>query len=70
MNIDKEIKLFYLYSFFKSLVFQRGIFMIFLIGKGITMGQIGVLQAALFLTTFLSEVSAGYFGDTSSYSLF
>ncbi len=50
-------------SFFGSLVFQRGIFIIFLISLKIDSYQIGILQSLLFFSTFISEIPTGILGD-------
>ncbi len=44
-------------------LFDRAIFVIFLLDKGFSLVQIGVLQGVFFLTNILTEVPAGMVGD-------
>jgi len=54
---------YYLYSFFGSLAFTRGIFIVFLVHQGISLGKIGILQTILYLSGLVAEVPAGIFAD-------
>lgn len=65
MNIkyNKNILHLCLFECFLSMVFQRGIFILFLISLGFTNIKIGLLQSALFFTIFLSEIPTGVIGD-------
>jgi MFS family permease len=62
-NIKKNISLFYLYSGFASFDFTRGIFVLFLLSKGLTIVQVGLLQTLLFWSNLIFEVPAGFFAD-------
>lgn len=55
--------LYYTYSALSNLTFYRGIFLVFLIQKGLSDFQIGALQAILFLVNVLTSVPTGVFGD-------
>ena len=56
----------WVYIAFKVLtlaIFDRAIFVIFLLHKGFSPYQIGMLQSIFFLANILTEVPAGMFGD-------
>lgn len=59
----KNIYLYYIYSFFRSMAFQRGIFILYLTELGFSNARIGLLQSLLFFSSFLSEFPTGYLGD-------
>ncbi len=60
---NKNLWFLALFEGFSSLIFQRGIFILFLISLGISNMKIGILQAVLFFTIFLSEFPSGVIGD-------
>lgn len=60
---SKNVPLYYLMSFFSSLQFQRGIFILYLLDIGFSNTQIGLLQSSLFFSTFIFEIPTGYIGD-------
>ena len=56
----------FIYIVFKVLtlaIFDRAIFVIFLLHKGFSPYQIGILQSIFFLANIITEVPAGMFGD-------
>lgn len=59
----KNIPLIYGFSFFINLVLHRGVFILYLLEKGITNSQIGILQSTLFIVNSLLEVPTGILGD-------
>ncbi|RQW19080.1 MFS transporter [Bacillus sp. C1-1] len=61
----RSLKLKYnLYFFFSNLIFQKGIFMIFLATqKGVSNTEIAIMQVSLLLGMFLTEIPAGIIGD-------
>jgi MFS family permease len=61
MNLT--IVLFYLHAFFGSLDFARGLFIIFLLNRGLSMGEVGILQTVLFWSNLSFEVPAGLLAD-------
>lgn len=61
---NTNIKLFYIYTLLSHCIFDRGIFILFLLDKGFNNIQIGILQTALFWTSVISEVPTGIFSDT------
>ncbi|WGG46647.1 MFS transporter [Rossellomorea sp. DA94] len=66
MNILKaknNIYLLYFYLFFAQLFFDRALWVIYLGDKGMTLGEIGVLEALLHLAIVLFEVPTGMIAD-------
>lgn len=62
-NVNKNLKLFKGYTFFKGLDLTRGLFLIYLLDQGLTNSQVGLLQSLLFASTFLLEVPSGIMAD-------
>lgn len=58
-----NIKLFYFYTLSSSCIFDRGIFILFLLDRNFSNVQIGILQSVLFWSNFASEMPTGVFGD-------
>ncbi len=50
-------------SFFSSLIFQRGIFVLYLLECGLSNTQVSMLQTGLFAANFLMEIPTGIFAD-------
>jgi MFS family permease len=66
MNILKtknNIYLLYFYLFFAQLFFDRALWVIYLGDKGMTLGEIGVLEALLHFAIVLFEVPTGMIAD-------
>lgn len=67
MNARKKLRAdvlkFYLYQGFANFDLVRGIFALYLIDKGLSGQQIGMLQAALFVSSMLLEIPTGYLAD-------
>ncbi|RWZ54458.1 MFS transporter [Halobacillus fulvus] len=62
MNITPIQKL-YIYIFFGQLFFDRALWVIYLGDQGMTLGQIGILEAVLHLTIVLFELPTGVIAD-------
>lgn len=62
-NNSKNLYILYLNSCFGSLIFQRGIFIIYLLTLGFNDYKIGLLQSSLFFSTFIFEIPTGILGD-------
>ncbi|ATB34309.1 MFS transporter [Melittangium boletus] len=58
-----KISAYYVYYVASQAVFDRGIFILFLMSRQFSGEQIGLLQAALFWATVASEVPTGVIGD-------
>ncbi|MGF2614489.1 MFS transporter [Rossellomorea vietnamensis] len=64
MTIKKNnIYMLYFYIFFAQLFFDRALWVIYLGDKGLTLGEIGVLEALLHLAIVLFEVPTGMIAD-------
>lgn len=59
----KKLFLYFLAEFFGSLAFGRGIFILLLLDRGLSMGAVGVLQTLLFVSNLVFEIPAGLFAD-------
>lgn len=60
---NRKIINYYIYYVASQTAFDRGIFVLFLMSKGLWGAQIGWLQAALFWSTVAFEVPTGIIGD-------
>ncbi len=63
ISYKNNIILLFIFTFFSSLVFDRGLFIIYLLYCDLSNTQIGLLQGAFFFVSLLSEIPAGVFGD-------
>ncbi|MBI4405637.1 MAG: MFS transporter, partial [Deltaproteobacteria bacterium] len=54
---------FYLFTILSSFILYRGIFMLFLSGKGLTLAEVGLYQTFFFLANTALEIPTGYIGD-------
>lgn len=54
---------YYLYQALARASFSRALFILFLSHRGLSQGQIGLLQSALFAANVLSEIPTGVIGD-------
>jgi MFS family permease len=61
--MKKKLTLYYLHDFFGNLDFTRGIFVLFLLDRGLSLGMVGVLQTLLFWSNMVFEVPSGFFAD-------
>lgn len=64
-KLDIDVLYYYLHSIFASLDFSRGIFVIYLLDKDISIAQVGILQTVLFWGNLAAEVPAGIIADKS-----
>lgn len=62
-DYGRNVRLYYAYAFTSNLAFSRAIFLLYLAQSGYSNSQIGILQSALFLATFICEIPTGYIGD-------
>ncbi|WP_257141203.1 MFS transporter [Bacillus sp. AFS015802] len=63
LKTKNNIYLLYFYLFFAQLFFDRALWVIYLGDKGMTLGEIGVLEALLHLAIVLFEVPTGMIAD-------
>lgn len=63
MSYSRNPTLLLVTTFFSNLIFQRGIFILYLMEKGIGETHVGVLQSCVYLANFLWEIPAGVVGD-------
>ncbi|QTC41415.1 MFS transporter [Bacillus sp. V3] len=63
MKTKNNIYLLYFYLFFAQLFFDRALWVIYLGDKGMTFGEIGLLEALLHLAIVLFEVPTGMIAD-------
>lgn len=61
--MKKKLLLFFLSEFLGSLDFARGLFVLFLASRGLSMSAVGVLQTLLFWSHIVFEVPAGFLAD-------
>ena len=61
--MHKNLRLFYIYTFLSNLIFDRGIFILFLSYKNFDNFEIGILQVSLFWANVISELPTGIFSD-------
>ncbi len=62
--MSKKFKFFMLYKLFSSLIFTRGIFLLFLLQeKNMTFLEVATYQAIFFVSTTLFEIPTGVIGD-------
>lgn len=69
MNISREITSYYGYHFFSNLDFARGVFAIYLVTKGLSGAEIGMIQSILFLSSMFFELPTGFVADRYSKKL-
>ncbi|HRS22396.1 MAG TPA: MFS transporter, partial [Clostridia bacterium] len=58
-NINKN----YIYTLLQNIDLTRGIWMIYLAGKGMSLTQLGLLEMIFHITSFLMEVPTGAVAD-------
>ncbi|MDF2593450.1 MAG: major facilitator superfamily 1, partial [Clostridia bacterium] len=58
-NINKN----YLYTLIQNIDFTRGIWMLYLAGKGMSLTQLGLLETIFHVTSFTMEVPTGAVAD-------
>ncbi|GHU36570.1 MFS transporter [Bacilli bacterium] len=62
--MSKKFKIFMIYRIFSSLIFTRGIFLLFLLQeKNMTFLEVSTYQAIFFISTTLFEIPTGVIGD-------
>lgn len=62
-NLSKNVKRNYTFSFFQNIDLTRGIWMIYLASKGMSLTQLGLLETIFHVTSFLMEVPTGAVAD-------
>lgn len=60
---NNNLVLFGIYVIFSSLIITRGIFLVFLAYKGLSVFEIAIYQSVYFISTSIVEVPTGYIGD-------
>ncbi len=60
---NKNIILFSIYTIFSSFILTRGIFLVYLSEKGLSMFEVALYQSVFFISTTIAEVPTGYIGD-------
>lgn len=60
---DRQLLFFYFYMLLSSCLFSRGIYMIYLTHKGLSVAQVGLYQMLVQLSIFLFEIPTGYISD-------
>ncbi len=60
---NRNIILFCIYTIFSSFILTRGIFLVFLLEKGLSMFEVSLYQSVFFISTTIFEVPTGYIGD-------
>lgn len=63
MQLKKNIKREYIYTLFQNIDLTRGIWMIYLAGKGMNLTQLGLLETIFHITSFFMEVPTGAVAD-------
>lgn len=54
---------YYVYAVLSNSLFQRGVFVVYLIDQGFSAGQIALLQTLLYLVSALAEIPTGFLAD-------
>ncbi len=54
---------YYVYAILSNSLFQRGVFVVYLIGQGFSAGEIALLQTLLYLVSALAEIPTGFLAD-------
>jgi len=62
-KLKKNINKNYIYTLFQNIDLTRGIWMIYLAGKGMSLTQLGLLETVYHITSFLMEVPTGAVAD-------
>ena len=62
-NIGRNIKTDYIYCFFKNFDISSSIWVLYLVYKGMSLWQIGIVEGIYHLTSFLFEVPTGALAD-------
>ncbi len=63
IQLKKNINKNYLYTLLQNIDLTRGIWMIYLAGKGMSLTQLGLLETIFHITSFLMEVPTGAVAD-------
>ena len=62
-QLKKNINKNYIYTLFQNIDLTRGIWMIYLAGKGMSLTQLGLLETVFHITSFFMEVPTGAIAD-------
>ncbi|MFF5368814.1 MFS transporter [Streptomyces sp. NPDC013187] len=64
LHVAKSVsRPFYLYAVLANSLFQRGVFVLYLVHQGFSAAQIAVLQTLLYIVSALAEVPTGFIAD-------
>jgi MFS family permease len=62
-RLQTNVPLFYVYTFLNSFILDRGIWMLFLLAKGFSLAEIGLLETLYHCMKVVFEVPTGYIAD-------
>ena len=62
-NHNKNLLFYTLYTFLTSIALTRGIFLLFLTHKGLTVSEVALYSIVLNISITVFEIPTGYFGD-------
>ena len=62
-NLNKNIHLSYLFRFLHSFTIADGIWILFLLKKGLSLGQVGVLEGVFHAASLITEIPSGALAD-------
>ena len=62
-QLNRSSRAYFLYYIASQAVFDRGIFILFLLSQGFSDVEIGLLQSILFASAFILEIPTGLLGD-------
>ena len=63
LNKSKNLLFYILYTFLTSIALTRGIFLLFLTHKGLTVSEVALYSIVLNISITVFEIPTGYFGD-------
>jgi MFS family permease len=62
-RLTRNIPLFYVYQLLNSFILDRGIWMLFLLSRGFSLAEIGLIEMLYHGVVFLFEIPTGYLAD-------
>lgn len=63
IGLARNIPFFYIYTFLNSFYLDRGIWVLFLLDRGFSLTEVGLLEALYHVAAFVFEVPTGYVAD-------
>lgn len=61
--LSRNIPLFYVYQLLNSFILDRGIWMLFLLSRGFSLAEIGLIEALFHAVILIFEIPTGYLAD-------